>query len=223
MLPGHLPPTDQLIGALTIARLGSFTKAANELGLSQPALSRQIMSLERHLGVRIFDRVGRSVRPTASGEELVSRIGPLLEELSRITVNLAVAGGSAAGRVRLGAFESVTVHVLPNILRSFLAANKRVDLRLTCATTERLPEMVASGEVDVAVTSVEYEPPNLRLQELWQEELVLVLPMGHPHVRAASPITPMLLHSAQPWHHYPSGHRPRLGRAQHRAQGRAGT
>lgn len=179
MFPGHLPPTEQLIGALTIARLGSFTRAAQELGLSQPALSRQIMNLEKHLGVRVFDRVGRSVRLTAAGDELVSRIGPLLEELSRVTVNLAASGGSAAGRVRLGASESVAVHVLPSILRSYLQTHRRVDLRLTCATTERLPEMVASGEIDVAVTSIEYEPPGLHIQPLWDEELVLVLPMGH--------------------------------------------
>lgn len=179
MFPGHLPPTEQLIGALTIARLGSFTRAAQELGLSQPALSRQIMNLEKHLGVRVFDRVGRSVRLTSAGDELVARIGPLLEELSRVTVNLAAAGGSAAGRVRLGASESVAVHVLPSILRSYLQSHRRVDLRLTCATTERLPEMVASGEVDVAVTSIEYEPPGLQIRQLWDEELVLVLPMGH--------------------------------------------
>lgn len=179
MLPGYLPPTEQLTGALAVARLGSFTKAAQELGLSQPALSRQIMNLERHLGIRLFDRIGRSVRLTAAGEELVARAGPLLEELSRVTVNLAASGGSAAGRVRLGASESVAVHVLPPILRSYLSGHKRVDLRLVCATTERLPEMVSGGEVDLAVTSVEYDPPALRVEPLWQEELVLVLPMGH--------------------------------------------
>ena len=91
----------------------------------------------------------------------------------------AASGGSTAGRVRLGASESVAVHVLPNILRAYLQNNRRVDLRLTCATTERLPEMIAGGEIDVAVTSIEYEPPGLRFQELWSEEMVLVLPMGH--------------------------------------------
>lgn len=179
MFPGQLPPTDQLVGALTVARLGSFTKAAQELGLSQPALSRQIMSLEKTLGVRLFDRVGRSVRLTSIGEELVTRAGPLLEELSRVTVNLAASGGTTAGRVRLGASESVAVHCLPNILRSFLLAHRRVDLRLVCHTSERLPEMVASGEIDIAVTAVEHEAHNLKYEMLWQEDLVLVLPMGH--------------------------------------------
>lgn len=180
MLKGPLPANDQLLSALTVARLGSFTKAAQELELSQPALSRQVMGLERQLGVRLFDRVGRAVRLTASGEELVARAGPLLEELSRVTSNLAAASGASTGRVRLGASESVAVNSLPAILRPYLAANRRVSLRLICRTSDRLPEMVARGELDIAVCAVEAEPPGLSAHKLWDEELVLVLPMTYP-------------------------------------------
>ncbi len=179
MHTGPLPATDQLLSALTVARLGSFTKAAHELELSQPALSRQVMGLERALGVKIFDRVGRTVRLTSSGEELVSRAGPLLEELSRVTSNLAASSGTTAGRVRLGASESVAVNSLPSILRPYLVANRRVNLRLVCRTSERLPDMVASGELDLAVCAVEYDPPGLNCARLWDEELVLVLPISH--------------------------------------------
>ena len=169
-----------LVAALTVARVGSFTRAANDLGLSQPALSRQVMALEKHLGVRIFDRVGRSVRLTAAGEDLINRITPLLEEMSRVTINLATAANQAAGRVRLGTSESIAVHVLPALLRNFMTQHRRIDLRLTCSTTDNLPDMVAQGEVDLAVTSIEYEPPGLQVTPLWQDELVLVLPMNHP-------------------------------------------
>lgn len=179
MLPGQLPPSDQLIGALTVARLGSFTRAAQELGLSQPALSRQIQSLEKHLGVRIFDRIGRSVRLTSVGEEMIARTGPLLEELSRVTFNLSATGGGAAGRVRLGASESVAVHALPSILRSYLQQHKRVHLKLVCHTSERLPDMVASGELDLAVSAIDFDVPDLQVHPLWEEDLVLVLPINH--------------------------------------------
>lgn len=180
MLPRPLPPLEQLTGFLSVARHGSFTKAGKDLGLSQPALSRQVMSLEKNLGVKLFDRVGRSVRLTPAGEELEARLSPLMEELSRVTVNLASSSGSVAGRVRLGASETVAAHVLPMILRPLLSNNRRLDLRLTCATTEQLPVMVASGELDMAVTSVEVESPGLTTTQLWEDELVLVLPMGHP-------------------------------------------
>jgi len=179
MLKATLPASDQLLSALTVARLGSFTKAAVELELSQPALSRQVMGLEKTLGVRLFDRVGRAVRLTSSGEELVARAGPLLEELSRVTSNLAAASGTTAGRVRLGASESVAVNSLPSILRPYLSANRRVSLRLVCRTSERLPDMVASGELDIGVCAVEFDPPNLHCTKLWDEELVLVLPVSH--------------------------------------------
>ncbi|MBA3685321.1 MAG: LysR family transcriptional regulator [Planctomycetes bacterium] len=180
MLKGPLPATDQLLSALTVARLGSFTRAAQELELSQPALSRQVMGLEKTLGVRLFDRVGRAVRLTSSGEELVARAGPLLEELNRVTSNLAASSGTTAGRVRLGASESVAVNSLPSILRPYLAANRRVNLRLICRTSERLPEMVATGELDMAVCAVEFDPPGLSCTKLWEEDLVLVLPVSHP-------------------------------------------
>jgi len=180
MFAGRLPPLEHLLGAIAVGRTGSITRAARELGLSQPALSRQIQSLEKSVGVRLFDRLGRRVRMTVYGEELVKRAGPLLEELGRVTANLAGEASSGGGRVRLGASESVTAHVLPRILRPYLKGHRRVDLQLVCATTEVLPVMVASGELDLAVTSIEFDPPGLDLIPLWREELVLVLPMGHP-------------------------------------------
>ncbi len=177
---GQLPSTDHLLAALTVARVGSFTRAAHELELSQPALSRQIMGLEKTIGVKLFERVGRAVRLTSSGEELVSRVGPLLEELLRVSGNLCASMGTTAGRVRLGASESVAINSLPQILRLYLSANRRVSLRLVCRTSERLPEMVASGEIDLAVCAVEFDPPGLATKQLWAEEMVLVLPVNHP-------------------------------------------
>lgn len=176
---GQLPATDQLLAALTVARVGSFTRAAVELDLSQPALSRQVISLEQALGVKLFERVGRTVRLTPLGEELMSRAGPLLEELSRVTSNLSATNGASSGRVRLGASESVAVNSLPSILRPYLVANRRVQLKLICRTSERLPDMVANGELDLAVCAVEFDPPGLNCKKLWNEEMVLVLPIGH--------------------------------------------
>ena len=179
LMKGQLPATDQLLAALTVARLGSFTRAAHELELSQPALSRQVQGLEKTLGVKVFERIGRAVRLTTAGEELVNRAGPLLEELSRVSSNLSAANGTTAGRVRLGASESVAVNSLPSILRPYLAANRRVNLRLICRTSERLPEMVANSELDLAVCAVEFESAGLQYRKLWDEELVLVLPINH--------------------------------------------
>jgi DNA-binding transcriptional LysR family regulator len=180
MIRSHLPSTEQLLAILTVARLGSFTKAAQQLEISQPALSRQIMGLERSLGAKLFERVGRAVRLTSGGEELVSRAGPLLEELSRVTSNLSANNGTSTGRVRLGASESVAVNALPSILRPYLQANRRLNFRLLCRTSDRLPEMVANGELDMAVCAVEFDPPGLTCKRLWEEELVLVLPVNHP-------------------------------------------
>ncbi|MFM2092488.1 MAG: hypothetical protein RLZZ127_2977 [Planctomycetota bacterium] len=178
-MKGQLPATEQILAAITVARHGSFTKAASELEISQPALSRQVMGLEKALGIKLFERVGRSVRLTLQGEELVGRATPLLEELSRVTSNLAAATGTTGGRVRLGASESVAINNLPSILRPYLGGNRRVNLRLICQTSEVLPDMVASGEVDIAVCAVERDPQGLMCRKLWDEEMVLVLPVNH--------------------------------------------
>ncbi len=180
MIRTPLPATDQLLAVLTAARLGSFTKAAHALGLSQPALSRQVMGLERSLGIKLFERIGRAVQLTSGGEELVSRAGPLLEELARVSKILSANNGTSTGRVRLGASESVAVNALPSILRPYLLANRRLNFRLICRTSDRLPEMVANGELDMAVCAVEFDPPGLTCKRLWDEELVLVLPVNHP-------------------------------------------
>jgi DNA-binding transcriptional LysR family regulator len=182
LIKHQLPSTDHLLALVTVARLGSFTKAAVELELSQPALSRQIIGLQRTLGVKLFERVGRSVRLTPAGEELCGRAGPLLEELGRVTGNLTSISGTAAGRVRLGASESVAVNSLPAILRAYLQANRRVQLRLACRTSERLPDMIHNGELDIAVCPIEFgdQHDGLTCTRLWDEEMVLVLPINHP-------------------------------------------
>jgi DNA-binding transcriptional LysR family regulator len=74
----------------------------------------------------------------------------------------------------------VAVNALPSILRPYLQANRRLNFRLLCRTSDRLPEMVANGELDMAVCAVEFDPPGLTCKRLWEEELVLVLPVNHP-------------------------------------------
>ena len=182
MLSHQLPSTEHLVALVTVARLGSITKAAVELGLSQPAMSRQIIGLQRSLGLKLFERVGRSVRLTPAGEELVSRAAPLLEELSRVTGNLTSANGTAAGRIRLGTSESVAVNSLPGIIRTYVQAHRRVQLRLVCQTSERLPDMVSDGELDLAVCPILYQhdQKGLTCTRLWDEDMVLVLPIQHP-------------------------------------------
>lgn len=175
-----MPSMEQLLAVVTIARVGSFTRAAGELGLSQPALSRQVIGFEKLLGARLFERVGRSVRLTPGGEEIVQRVAPFLEDLQKVSGTISASSGTAVGRVRLGASESVAVNALPQILRPYLAANRRVHLKLVCRTSERLPEMVMSGDLEIAVCAIEYEPPGFTVRKLWDEELVLVLPMSHP-------------------------------------------
>ncbi|MCS6970077.1 MAG: LysR family transcriptional regulator [Planctomycetes bacterium] len=179
----RLPATEHLITLVTIARVGSFTKAAQELDVTQSALSRHIMTLQRQLGIKLFERVGRHARLTPAGAELCARAQPILDELARTTEALTAASGAVGGRVRLGASESVAVNSLPAILRSYLQHHGRVQVRLTCRTSEQLPELVREGSIDVAVCPLDSPPKpeeGLAALRLWEEEIVLVLPISHP-------------------------------------------
>lgn len=179
----QLPATEHLLTLVTIARAGSFTKAAQELDVTQSALSRHIMTLQRQLGVKLFERVGRHARLTQAGAELCARALPILDELARATGSITAACGAVGGRVRLGASESVAVNSLPAILRSFLNTHGRVQVRLTCRTSEQLPDLVREGAIDIAVCPLDAPPApdeGLAALRLWEEEIVLVLPISHP-------------------------------------------
>lgn len=178
-MSADLPSIDQLAGALRVARTGSFTRAARELQLSQSALSRQVMGLEKRLGLRLFDRVGRSVRLTPAGEQLVARAGPALEEIQRLVVNLATATGPQGSRVRLGTNECLAIHALPPILQGFAKQHRGTTVEVTCDSDDHLADLVAGGAIDFALTDLEHVPAGLAARPLWTEELVLVLPIGH--------------------------------------------
>ncbi|MFW5750225.1 MAG: LysR family transcriptional regulator [Planctomycetota bacterium] len=178
-MAADLPSIDQLAGALRVARTGSFTRAARELQLSQSALSRQVMGLEKRLGLRLFDRIGRSVRLTPAGEQLVARAGPALEEIQRLVVNLAIATGPQGSRVRLGTNECLAIHALPPILQSFAKQHRGTTVAVTCDSDDHLADQVAGGAIDLALTDLDHVPDGLAARPLWNEELVLVLPIGH--------------------------------------------
>lgn len=179
MPSANLPNLDQLLGALTVARSGSVTRAASELGRSQSALSRQIQGLERRLRITLFDRRGRSVCLTPAGEQFIGRVGPLLEELGRMTADLGDTEQVRGGRLRLGITDDMAAYVLPPVLSAFRRTHKRIELDLTCASAAVLPTLVAGGEVDLAVTPQGVEQAQLEAHPLWDDELHLVLPRGH--------------------------------------------
>jgi LysR family transcriptional regulator, carnitine catabolism transcriptional activator len=170
----------QLQAFCTVARLGSFTKAANALHTTQPALSVQIGQLEEALRLRLFDRTTRAVAITRVGEELLPRAERTLAELAGIIDSASGLGAKNAGRVVVAALPSVASSFLPEAIASFRAKFPNVDIVLRDGLGGQIADLLRSGEVDFGVTGEAASDAELHFAVLGSDEMMAVTIPGHP-------------------------------------------
>lgn len=168
----------QLRHFLAVAEQESFTRAAAELGLTQPALSRSIAKLEAELGQPLLERQTRRVRLTDAGRLFESRAREILALVDDAKAELTDDGQT--GRLRVGAIPTVAPYFLPGVLRLFRDRHPRAQVVAAEETTDRLLEHCRQGEVDVALLAAPVAAPYLQVETLFEEELLLVLPPGDP-------------------------------------------
>lgn len=162
-----------------VAQAGSFTKAAEQLYISQPALSQQVGQLEAALGVKVFDRLPRGVRLTSSGQILAghaARVQSLDEQAQRQIEELK---GLARGRLTIGASQTIGVYLMPEILGRFRRTHPLIDLDLQIANTKEIQRELADGLLDLALTEGFIEQPELDAKVFQQDNLVAIVPPGH--------------------------------------------
>ena len=123
-----------------VARHGSFSRAARELHLTQPAVSMQVAQLERRLGLPLLERVGKRAFPTRAGEVLLAHAGRAFRELEAGVEHLQELRGVVAGRVRLGTSASISVYLLPQALGRFRARFTRSTSSSSPARPRRWPD-----------------------------------------------------------------------------------
>jgi DNA-binding transcriptional LysR family regulator len=172
--------TRQLNTFRVVARALHFTRAAETLGYVQSSVTAQIQALERELGARLFDRLGRQVRLTAAGERLLryaDQIVRLAEE-----ARLAVAEGDApAGVLTIGAPESLCAYRLPPVISAFRAEHPRVRLIFRPGISSQLRRDVLDGRLDLAFLLDRPQPtPGLHDEALLDEPLVMLGHAQHP-------------------------------------------
>jgi LysR family hydrogen peroxide-inducible transcriptional activator len=169
-----------------VARTGSFTRGAEEEGVTQPTLSQQIRKLEHSLGVALFERRGRNVRLTQPGERLL----PMAQEVLRHVVDarqaLECLRGDIRGPLRVGCIPTVMPYLLAPRAAEFQSRYPDVELHLLEDTTARLAQQLQAGEVDVAIVGLPVPHRDLVCSELFREPLMLAVPMTHRLARAAT-------------------------------------
>ncbi|MEC0177591.1 LysR family transcriptional regulator [Paenibacillus favisporus] len=162
----------------TVARLEHMTKAAEELHIAQPALSKTIARLEQDIGVPLFDRHKQKIRLNSYGKLFLQQVEPALTMLEEGRRQVADQAGLEQGRIVL----ATTNHKCDaEFISSFLSAYPKVNLRLTQTTShDEKIELLLDGELDFCITSLPIEHEEIESIEFLREEIFLVVPSGHP-------------------------------------------
>jgi LysR family transcriptional regulator, cyn operon transcriptional activator len=139
---------------VSVAEAASVSKAASRINVSQPALSRQIRDLETELGVRLFDRVGRRIRLTAEGEDLLERSRDVLARAASLGERAGALSGGAVGTLRVGATPQTMQSVVAGFLTRYRRSRPGVQVHLTEAGGVRLLDLVGRGELHLTVCGI---------------------------------------------------------------------
>ncbi len=168
---------------VTVARLGSFTRAAKHLHLSQPALTVQIRQLEEAMGVRLFDRSTRVVMLTPIGRELAPTFGRVLHEIDAVMVNTKELASHVKGTVTIGALPSISSKLIPSTIAEFQKQYPGIVLKLRDVLANRIVRLVKDEEVDFGVGTLRMPDPDIQFTPLFTDKLGVIFPAGHPMER----------------------------------------
>lgn len=164
-----------------VAETGSFSRAAELLHLTQPAVSKRIAGLEDSLDSRLFDRIGRQVQLTGAGVELLGRAQRILLEVQDCQRAIHNLSGHISGQLSIGTSHHIGLHRLPAALRQFNNDYPAAELDLHFMDSEQACGAVAHGDLELGVVTLPLEPPdNLAMQTLWVDRLCVVASPEHP-------------------------------------------
>src|SRR5262252_18852 len=170
--------TRQLAAFVAVVERKSFSRAAERLGVTQPAVSLQIGALERRLGVQLLDRSGRRVEPTEAGQQLYRSAQRVLAAEEQLLDELA-GGSRIAGRFELGASTGPGGSVVPVLLAELAQAHPDVTVALTVADTHHIVELVADRTLELGVVGFARRHRTVVFEPLFRDEVVLACPPAH--------------------------------------------
>jgi LysR family hydrogen peroxide-inducible transcriptional activator len=155
----------------------SFTRAAKDCSVSQPALSQQIAKLEKELGQPLFERQGRSIRLTPAGQVLQTHAEKILQLVD--DAKRQITDDGQTGRICVSAIPTIAPYLLPNLLTSVASQFPLANFVISEDTTEKLLKRCSSGDVDVGILAIPASAKYLTIEPLFEEELLLALPADH--------------------------------------------
>lgn len=178
---------------VAIAENGSFSRASEQLFITQPAMSKRIAALEAELGVLLVDRLGRNTRLTEAGENLLVSARRILADIESSREAVRSINDEVSGRLRLATSHHIGIHRLPPILKAYTQACPQVDLDLLFMDSEHACDLVSEGSIELAVVTLPEKPAdNLHTQLIWNDPLSIVCANDHPLIKSKN-VNPMEL------------------------------
>src|SRR6267142_3607896 len=166
---------NQLRYFCAVARTGSFTRAAEQLGIAQPSLSQQIRVLEKQVSTPLFERLGRSVRLTAYGEALYQPALAILQQVTEAQAAIFELQQGVKGHLRIGVIPTIMPYLLAPHAGRFVDRFPDLDVQFVEDTTPNLLERLQSGDLDIAVASLPVRNRDIVCSELFREPLLVAL------------------------------------------------
>jgi LysR family transcriptional regulator, carnitine catabolism transcriptional activator len=168
---------------VAVAGERQFRRAAERIGVSQPALSAHIRELEQDLGVALFSRTTRSVRLTAEGESFLHNAQRVLEDLNAAVLEVRERAQLKRGRLVIAATPTAASRTLPPVIMSFARRFAGVRIRVLETNASEVASLVGSGQADLGIGPRPEDRTDLKFSLLYRERLCAVLPRGHELAR----------------------------------------
>lgn len=184
----------QLEAFCRVVDRGSFSMAAEDLGLSQPAVTFQIQSLEKELAATLLDRSPRRVLPTDSGRILYDHARAILRHMSAAQREIDEVNQLLRGTLLIGASTGPGEHILPQVLGHFKSDFPHIDVMLRILPTTKIIEQVLAYELEVGVVGARESHTNLRFESFVEDRLIVIATPGHAWTSAVTVTVKDLLH-----------------------------
>lgn len=169
-----------------IAISGSFSKAADNLFISQPALSRQVAALEKELDLQLFTRQSRKVVLTDAGRRLLVYAEKIISLNNKAKKEMLELNDLTTGELTLGASTTIANYLLPFILALYQQKYPGINIYLNVNNSRKIEEMVCEGKVDIGLVAGEASVPGIYKEQFAEDELYLVVPKNHNFIEIAN-------------------------------------
>lgn len=174
---------------------GSFSAAAQRLGLTQPAVSLQVRQLEQRLNLRLIERVGKRLKPTSAGVVLLEHVTRIDAAVEEALLDLSSHAQGIAGTVAIGTGATACIHLLPPVLQSLKQRFPALDVRVSTGNTDGILKAVEENRLDLALVTLPAAGRSLVITPLMDDEFVAIFSADEPRVPDSMTPTALADHS----------------------------